>query len=129
VVYAKLLGNKIKAHNVKVWLINTGWTGGPFGVGKRITLKYTRAMITAALNGELDNVHYHEHPVFNLQMPASCPNVPDNLLDPRKTWPNADNYDEKANNLALTFLKNFEQYTDLIGSDVINAAPNVTIAV
>jgi phosphoenolpyruvate carboxykinase (ATP) len=132
VAYAKLLGNKIKVHNVKVWLINTGWTGGPYGTGKRMKLKYTRAMITAALNGELDNVRYHEHPVFNLQIPASCPNIPDNLLDPKKTWASADNYDDKANNLAIAFIKNFEQYANLSNSEVINAGPsvtNVTIAV
>ncbi|HWZ16963.1 MAG TPA: phosphoenolpyruvate carboxykinase (ATP) [Mucilaginibacter sp.] len=128
VTYAKLLGNKIKAHDVKVWLINTGWTGGPYGTGKRMKLKYTRAMITAALNGELDNVQYHEHPIFNLQIPASCPNVPDNLLDQKKTWANGNNYDDKANDLALAFIKNFEQYANLSNTDVINAGPNVTNA-
>ncbi|MDP9047657.1 MAG: phosphoenolpyruvate carboxykinase (ATP), partial [Bacteroidota bacterium] len=72
---------------------------------------------------------YHEHPVFNLQIPSGCPNVPDNLLNPRNTWANAENYDEKANNLAVAFIKNFEQYADLSSSEVINAGPNVTIAV
>jgi phosphoenolpyruvate carboxykinase (ATP) len=129
VTYAKLLGNKIKQHCVNVWLINTGWTGGPYGTGKRMKLKYTRAMIAAALNGELDNIHYIEHPIFNLQMPVSCPNVPDQLLDPKNTWANADNYDEKANNLAIAFVKNFEQYASFCNSDIVNAAPNVTISV
>jgi phosphoenolpyruvate carboxykinase (ATP) len=129
VTYAKLLGNKIKEHQVNVWLINTGWTGGPYGTGKRMKLKYTRAMITAALNGELDNVQYTEHPIFSLMMPVTCPNVPDNLLDPRNTWKNADNYDEKANNLAASFVKNFEQYADFSSQEIVNAGPNVTISV
>jgi phosphoenolpyruvate carboxykinase (ATP) len=129
VTYAKLLGNKIKEHRVNVWLVNTGWTGGPYGTGKRMKLKYTRAMITAALNGELNNVQYSEHPVFNLQMPLSCPNVPDNVLNPKNTWANADNYDDMANNLAIAFVKNFEQYADFSNMEILNAAPNVNISV
>ncbi|MDB4921650.1 phosphoenolpyruvate carboxykinase (ATP) [Mucilaginibacter sp.] len=128
VAYAELLGNKIKKHNVKVWLINTGWTGGPYGTGKRMRLKYTRAMISAALNGDLDNVKYTRQPIFNLQMPQTCPNVPDNLLDPRNTWANADAYDERANDLAAAFIKNFEQYAPFCKHEIINAAPNVTIS-
>jgi len=129
VTYAELLGNKIKKHQVKVWLINTGWTGGPYGIGKRMKLKYTRAMISAALNGELDNVKYTEHPIFNLQMPQTCPNVPDNLLDPRNTWANAEVYDERANDLAIAFIKNFEQYAPFCKPEIINAAPNVTVSI
>src|SRR4029079_15783529 len=74
--YAEMLGKKMKETNAKVWLINTGWTGGPYGVGSRMKLAYTRAMITAALNGELDNVEFEAHPVFGLHMPKTCPNVP-----------------------------------------------------
>jgi phosphoenolpyruvate carboxykinase (ATP) len=129
VIYARLLGNKLKEHYVNVWLINTGWTGGPYGIGKRMKLKYTRAMITAAMNGELDNVNYQEHPVFNLQIPVSCPNVPDTILNPRNTWADKDSYDEKANSLALAFVRNFEQYTAHSNSEIINAGPNVTISV
>ena len=128
VTYAKLLGNKIKDHNVNVWLINTGWTGGPYGTGKRVRLKYTRAMITAALNGELNNITYKEHPVFNLQMPTSCPNVPDCLLNPKNTWANADDYDDKANELAILFIKNFEQYAIFSSPAILNAAPNAIIS-
>jgi len=127
VKYAELLGNKIKEHNVKVWLINTGWTGGAFGTGTRMKLKYTRAMISAALNGQLDKVEYREHPVFNLQMPTSCPDVPEKLLNPRNTWANADAYDEKANDLALLFIKNFEQYAQYCKQAVVSAAPNVAV--
>jgi len=110
-------------------MINTGWTGGPYGVGKRIKLRYTRAMITAALNGELDNIQYREHPIFNLQIPLNCPNVPDNLLDPKNTWAGPCEYDEKAHYLATAFARNFDRYADLSTPEVINAGPNVTIAV
>lgn len=129
VFYARLLGNKIKEHHVNVWMVNTGWSGGPYGVGKRMKLKYTRAMIAAAINGELNNVAYTEHPLFNLRMPLSCPNVPDGLLDPRATWPSAAQYDDQALNLALAFIANFEQYASFDGSEVLNAGPSVTIAV
>jgi phosphoenolpyruvate carboxykinase (ATP) len=127
--YARLLGDKLKEHDVNVWLINTGWTGGPYGTGKRMKLKYTREMISAAINGELDHVHYQDHPIFNLHMPLSCPNVPDNILNPRNTWADRNSYDEKANSLALSFAKNFEQYATKDNSEIINAGPNVTISV
>jgi len=129
VTYAKLLGKKIKEHQVNVWLVNTGWSGGAYGTGKRIKLKYTRAMISAALRGELDNVLYTEHPIFNLQMPVTCPNVPDPILDPRNTWHNAENYDDKAQNLAMAFIKNFEQYVDFNTPEMIEAGPNVSVPV
>ncbi|BAU56208.1 phosphoenolpyruvate carboxykinase (ATP) [Mucilaginibacter gotjawali] len=127
VTYANLLGQKIKDHHVNVWLVNTGWSGGPYGTGKRIKLKYTRAMITAALNGELCNAQYTEHPIFNLRMPISCPNVPDQLLDPKNTWSNTENYDEKAHYLAIAFNKNFEQYASLSNLAVSEAGPNVPV--
>jgi phosphoenolpyruvate carboxykinase (ATP) len=129
VVYARLLGTKLKEHHVNVWLVNTGWTGGPYGTGKRMKLQYTREMITAAINGELDHVHYQAHPVFSLQMPLTCPNVPDNILNPRNTWADKDSYDEHANNLAMAFVKNFEQYTAHSTKEIMNAAPYVTISV
>ncbi len=127
--YAKLLGDKLEEHHVNVWLVNTGWTGGPYGIGKRMKLKFTREMIAAAINGELDHVHYEHHPVFNLKMPQSCPNVPDALLNPRNTWLDKDDYDEKANNLALAFIKNFEKYAADSTPEIINAGPNVTLSV
>jgi phosphoenolpyruvate carboxykinase (ATP) len=127
--YARLLGDKLKEHHVNVWMINTGWTGGPYGTGKRMKLQYTRAMITAAINGELDHVHYQQHPLFGLKMPLSCPNVPDYLLDPRNTWANKDAYDEKANALAIQFSKNFDKYVKYSKSDIINAGPAVSISV
>ena len=86
-------------------------------------------MITSVINGELDHVHFQEHPVFNLKVPVSCPNVPDNILNPRNTWVDKDSYDEKANNLAMAFVKNFEQYVKHSTSEIINAAPYVSISV
>ena len=113
----------MRKHNVNVWLINTGWTGGPYGVGNRIKLSYTRAMITAALNGELDKVSYKKHEVFGLMMPETCPNVPDEKLDPRSTWADQKAYDEKAANLAAQFVKNFEKYADKANEEILAAAP------
>ncbi|MBE9665158.1 phosphoenolpyruvate carboxykinase (ATP) [Mucilaginibacter boryungensis] len=129
ITYARLLGHKIKEHNVNVWLVNTGWTGGAFGTGKRMRLKYTRAMITAALNGHLEHVHYEQHHVFNVSIPLTCPNVPDHILNPRKTWINPDEYDERANDLANLFVKNFEQYAKYSTVEILNAGPAVTISV
>ncbi|MBL0234922.1 MAG: phosphoenolpyruvate carboxykinase (ATP) [Chitinophagaceae bacterium] len=121
--YAKMLGEKMKAHDVNVWMINTGWTGGPYGVGSRMKLKYTRAMITAALEGKLDNVEYHQDPFFGMSIPASCPDVPTELLDPRNTWSDKNAYDEKAKYLASLFVKNFSKYADGVTADILAAAP------
>jgi phosphoenolpyruvate carboxykinase (ATP) len=127
VVYAKLLGQKIQAGNVKVWLVNTGWTGGAYGTGKRMPLKYTRAMINAALDGDLNDVPCKIHPVFDLQMPQTCPNVPSELLDPRNSWADPDLYDEHARKLAWSFIKNFEQYVPFSSDAIRNAAPLVDV--
>lgn len=126
--YARLLGRKIKDHDVNVWLVNTGWTGGAFGTGKRMRLKYTRAMITAALNGQLDDVQFEPHHIFNINMPLSCPNVPDNILNPRNTWADAQEYDERAADLAALFVKNFEQYVQYNNPEILNAGPLNTIS-
>ena len=124
--YAEMLGEKMLEHNVNVWLVNTGWTGGPYGVGNRIKLKYTRAMITAALEGKLDNVNYKKHDVFGLMMPESCPDVPADKLDPRNTWADKKEYDQRANSLAAQFVRNFEQYADKANAETLAAAPRVT---
>ncbi len=125
--YAKMLGEKLKANpNINVWLINTGWTGGSYGTGSRMKLSYTRAMITAALNGELNNVTFENHPIFGYAMPKTCPNVPEELLNPRNTWADKAAYDTQANNLANMFVKNFEQYSDGVDAEVINAAPKAS---
>jgi phosphoenolpyruvate carboxykinase (ATP) len=123
--YAEMLGEKMKSSDVNVWLINTGWSGGPHGVGSRMKLPYTRAMITAALNGELDNVKFKEHDVFGVQMPAECPNVPTELLFPRNTWEDKTAYDKTAALLAEKFNSNFEQYESGVSEEILNAAPRV----
>lgn len=124
--YAELLGKKLEEHpDVNVWLINTGWSGGSYGVGKRMSLKYTRAMITAAMNGELDKVEYTPHNVFGVLKPQSCPDVPDEVLNPRETWTDKEAYDKKANELAQLFIKNFEKYADQANEEIRSAAPVV----
>jgi phosphoenolpyruvate carboxykinase (ATP) len=125
--YAEMLGEKLKANpNINVWLINTGWTGGAYGTGSRMKLSYTRAMITAALNGELNNVAYEAHPVFGYMMPTSCPNAPAELLNPRNTWADKSAYDTQANKLANMFVKNFEQYAAGVSKEILDAAPKAT---
>ncbi len=126
--YASMLGDKMRASNVNVWLVNTGWSGGPFGVGKRMSLKNTRAMITAALNGELADVEYTTHPIFGLEMPDTCPNVPSEVLNPRNTWENKANYDEKANHLAGLFNKNFKNFEEGANEEIKAAAPTAISA-
>ncbi|MFT7589007.1 MAG: phosphoenolpyruvate carboxykinase (ATP) [Limisphaerales bacterium] len=121
--YAEMLGAKMENSNVKVWLINTGWSGGPYGVGSRMKLRYTRAMITAAMRGELDNVEFEEHPVFGLAMPKTCPNVPEEVLNPINTWSNKEEYTAQANDLATKFNDNFVQYADKANAEILGAAP------
>ena len=123
--YAEMLGEKMKEFSVDVWLINTGWSGGEYGVGNRISLKYTRAMITAALNNQLNNVEYITHKVFGLNMPTSCPNVPSEILSPKNTWTDKSAYDEKANKLARAFNENFLQFSDHANDEILNAAPKI----
>ena len=121
-----MLSRKIQDAKVNVWLVNTGWTGGPYGVGKRMSLPYTRALITAALGNQLDNVKYREHEVFGLAMPVSCPGVPGEMLDPRNTWRDKDAYDHQANELANAFLKNFEKFSSYATEEIMKGAPRVT---
>lgn len=121
--YAELLGEKIARHEAQVWLVNTGWTGGPYGVGTRMRIRFTRAMIQAALTGALDAVHYETHPVFNLQMPQSCPDVPADVLNPRNTWSDKEAYDAQAAKLALMFVDNFKSFADSVSPDVVAAGP------
>ena len=124
-VYAEMLGNKMEKFEVNTWLINTGWTGGPYGIGSRIKLKYTRQMITAAINGDLDNVEYKEHPVFGLHMPVKCPGIPDDILDPKNTWKNRRHYDKKADELAHLFVDNFKKFEEYASEEIRSAAPRV----
>jgi phosphoenolpyruvate carboxykinase (ATP) len=115
----------MKEHAVNVWMINTGWSGGPYGVGQRMKLAYTRAMITAALEGKLNQVEFEEHPVFGMMMPKSCDGVPAEVLNPRNTWADKASYDVKAKELAAQFIKNFEKYASGVNEETIAAAPKV----
>lgn len=124
--YATLLGEKLKKEKVNVWLINTGWNGGSYGVGERIQLRYTRAMITAALNGALDKLQYHKHPIFGLQMPLSCPDVPNGILNPIESWSNKEEYTVTAKKLASAFIKNFNQYEEFATDEIIKGGPRLT---
>jgi len=121
--YAAMLGNKILAHNVSVWMINTGWIGGAYGTGSRIKLAYTRAMITAVLEGKLDKIDFEAHPVFGMLMPVSCPAVPPEILNPKNAWADKMAYDATARNLAKQFISNFVKYADGVTADVLAAAP------
>jgi phosphoenolpyruvate carboxykinase (ATP) len=123
VVYANLLGEKIARQQVAVWLINTGWSGGPYGTGQRIKLGYTRAMVHAALDGSLDRGAMTEDPVFGVQIPKACPHVPPDVLQPRRTWHDPQAYDTQARRLAGMFAKNFEQFAGDVSAEVRAAGP------
>ena len=126
--YAMMLGKKMEEHQVNVWLINTGWSGGEYGTGSRIKLRYTRAMITAALTGKLNDVEYKNHEVFGLAIPQSCEDVPSEILNPRNTWEDKAAYDQKANHLAESFVNNFKQFEEYASEETIQAAPKVTVS-
>ena len=123
--YAEILKNKILRHNVNCWLINTGWVGGSYGVGKRISIKYTRAMLNAALNGKLNEVEYTIDPVFGFRVPKTCPNVPDDLLDPASSWPSTEEYMKKYRSLAIRFINNFKKFGDRTPEEVIESGPKI----
>jgi phosphoenolpyruvate carboxykinase (ATP) len=122
-VYAKLLGERIARHQAKVWLVNTGWSGGAYGVGSRMKIDHTRAMIRAALAGVLDTVAYDRDPRFNLDVPQAVPGVPSEVLEPRNTWKDAVAYDEQAMKLARMFVENFKTFEADASPDVKAAGP------
>jgi len=121
--YADMLGEKIEKYQVNVWLVNTGWSGGAYGVGERMSLNYTRAMISAALNGDLENLEYVRDRFFGLKSPRSCPGVPSELLESRNAWTNKESFDETALSLVSKFNENFKKYSDKASSEVINGGP------
>ncbi len=121
--YARLLAKKIEKHNVRCWLLNTGWTGGPHGGGERISIKYTRALLNAALEGRLDDVEYVQDPIFCISVPTSCPGVPSEILMARNTWEDKAAYDKKAHELAELFTENFQQYADFVSNKVYCSGP------
>jgi phosphoenolpyruvate carboxykinase (ATP) len=122
--YAKLLGEKITEHDSKVYLINTGWSGGPYGIGKRIDLRFTRLMVSSAIKGNLEDSSYDTHDIFNLQYPTTCPDVPSSILNPRSTWHDKDQYDFSARRLARLFINNFKKF-EPISEEIISAGPHL----
>ena len=120
-----MLGKKMKEYNVQVWLVNTGWSGGEYGVGKRMSLNYTRAMIASALKGDLNEVKYATHDIFGVSYPMSCDGVPDSVLNPVDTWSNREEYYAAANLLAKAFVENFEKFKDHASDEIIAAEPHV----
>ena len=123
--YAELLKRKIERHDVACWLVNTGWVGGPYGIGKRISIKYTRALLSATLTGRLEKVKYRRDPLFAFEIPAKCPDVPDDVLDPSSSWPNNNEYQKRYKDLARRFIENFKKFEDGTPPEVIEAGPKV----
>jgi phosphoenolpyruvate carboxykinase (ATP) len=124
-VYGNLLKDRIAKGGVQCWLLNTGWTGGKYGVGKRMPIKETRALLNAALDGSLNNVEFRKDPNFGFEVPVSVPGVDDSLLDPRSTWANPAEYDAMAAKLVDLFVQNFAQFADQVDEGVRQAAPKV----
>ncbi|MFC1494463.1 phosphoenolpyruvate carboxykinase [Thermodesulfobacteriota bacterium] len=124
-VYAQLLADMIKKHKVKCWLVNTGWTGGPYGTGSRMKIQYTRSLLNAALDKSLNDSDMREDPLFGFQIPVSAPGVPAEILDPRNTWSNPSDYDAQAKKLAVLFHENFEQYKDKTPQEVTMSGPKI----
>jgi len=122
--YAQLLGKKIENQGVNIWLINTGWTEGPYGIGHRISLKHTRKLISSALAGDFDNVSFNNFDVFNLAIPSFCEGISGDLLHPRNSWADKDEYDKKRIELAELFNKNFEKFEDQVSQNIRSSAPN-----
>ena len=123
--YAELLRKKIERYDVNCWLVNTGWVGGPYGVGKRISIRYTRALLNAALNGKLDNVKYKKDPVFGFEMPTECLDVPADVLDPSSSWGDKKEYDRRYKDLAMRFKQNFAKFEDQTPQEVVEAGPKI----
>jgi phosphoenolpyruvate carboxykinase (ATP) len=124
-VYARMLGERIAKHNAKVWLVNTGWTGGAYGTGSRMKLSHTRAMLRAALSGGLDRVKFTRDPVFGFEVPTRVSEVPEGVLTPRTTWSDPAAYDAQARKLATMFRENFEQFKAEVPAAVAGAGPVV----
>ena len=124
-VYARLLGEKIEKHHVQCWLVNTGWTGGPYGIGRRMKIAHTRAMTNAALNGDLNDVSFEPDPIFNVYVPTACCDIPREVLKPRSTWEDKAAYDQQARKLARMFVKNFQQFEDSVTENIRAAGPEV----
>jgi phosphoenolpyruvate carboxykinase (ATP) len=123
--YAELLRRKIERYGVHCWLVNTGWVGGPYGVGKRISIKHTRTLLNAALTGQLSNVNYYKDPVFGFEVPYTCPGIPDHVLEPWSAWPSREEYDKKYKQLAQRFIDNFAKYSEGMPREIVEAGPQL----
>ncbi len=123
--YAELLKRKIERYGVTCWLVNTGWVGGPYGVGKRISIRHTRALLHGALTGKLANVDYYKDPVFGFEVPKTCPDVPESVLEPWSAWPSRADYDKKYKDLAQRFIENFGKFRDGTPQEVVEAGPRI----
>lgn len=123
--YADLLKRKVLRYDVNCWLLNTGWVGGPYGVGKRISIRYTRAMLNAALNGNLLDVPYSTDPIFGFEVPLQCPDVPDYVLNPSSSWPDVESYMKRYRSLAARFIDNFKKFSSDFPAEVVEAAPTL----
>ncbi|MGE5250272.1 MAG: phosphoenolpyruvate carboxykinase (ATP) [Bacteroidota bacterium] len=124
--YAELLKRKIERYGATCWLVNTGWVGGPYGVGKRISIRYTRALLNAALSGKLADVEYYQDAVFGFEVPKSCPDVPGNVLEPWSSWPSRADYDKRYADLAQRFVENFAKFEAETPREVVEAGPRIT---
>ena len=122
-VYANMLKEKMEAHGSTCWLINTGWTGGPFGIGERISIHHTRALLNAALDGELEKVKFRKDKIFGFEVPTDCPGVPEKILDPANTWGDKDEYWGRYDGLAARFIENFKLFADGCPDGVEKAGP------
>lgn len=121
--YSTMLSERVREHGTRCYLINTGWSGGPYGTGERIDINATRNMVRAAIDGELDDVETEPHPVFGVNVPTRVPGVPDEILDPRRTWEDESAYDEQVRKLADLFRENFEEFEDEVSEEVLRAGP------
>jgi phosphoenolpyruvate carboxykinase (ATP) len=117
-IYSELLAQKMREHGASCWLVNTGWSGGGYGEGERVKIAYSRAMVNAALDGRLDEVKYNRDPVFGLEIPVECPDVPAEILNPRDTWKDKSAYDRKAQELAKMFEENFQQFESEVPAEI-----------
>jgi phosphoenolpyruvate carboxykinase (ATP) len=122
-VYANMLKQKMLKHDAKCWLVNTGWTGGPFGVGKRISIHHTRALLNAALDGRLLGVEYRKDKLFDFDVPKTCPDVPDDVLVPEGTWGDREEYWKRYDGLAARFIENFKLFKSGCPEEVLTAGP------
>jgi phosphoenolpyruvate carboxykinase (ATP) len=123
--YADLLRRRITRYNVNCWLLNTGWVGGPYGIGKRISIQYTRALLSAALSGALSDVEYKIDPIFGFKVPTQCPDVPDEVLNPASAWPSESDYTVRYRDLASRFIDNFRKFEDETDVAIRNSGPKL----